>query len=162
RLAGENARRKRLTHKILIKAGGAWFGGRMKRMRKALVVLWCAAGCLGQTVVIRTSTVIDGKGHVLRDKEIVVQGGRIARAADAKQKPDIDLTGMTVMPGWIDTHTHPTWYFNKDGRLEQGPGRNAKSTAQQAALYSAANLYNTLLGGFTTVQSVGAELDADL
>src|SRR5262249_15670910 len=105
--------------------------------------------------------VIDGKGDVLRDKEIVVQGGRIARVADAKQKPDIDLTGMTVMPGWIDTHTHPTWYFNKDGRLEQGPGRNAKSTAQQATLYSAANLYNTLLGGFTTVQSVGAEREAD-
>jgi imidazolonepropionase-like amidohydrolase len=66
------------------------------------------------------------------------------------------------MPGWIDTHVHPTWYFNQDGRLEQGPGRNAKSTPQQAALFSAANLYATLVGGFTTVQSVGAELDRDL
>src|ERR1017187_3223928 len=27
-----------------------------------------------------------------------------------------------------------TWYFNRDGRLEQG-GRGAKSTPQQAALY---------------------------
>src|SRR5262249_40367969 len=33
---------------------------------------------------------------------------------------------------------------------------------QQAALYAASNLYATLMGGFTTVQSVGAELDADL
>lgn len=131
-------------------------------MLKALLAIWCAGACLAQTLVIRTSTLIDGKGHVLRDKEIVVEGGRIARVADARQKATIDLTGMTVMPGWIDTHTHPTWYFNKDGRLEQGPGHNAKSTAQQAALFSAANLYATLLGGFTTVQSVGAELDADL
>jgi len=117
---------------------------------------------MAQTIVIRTSAVIDGNGHVLRDQEIVIENGRIARIAAAKQKPTIDLTGMTVMPGWIDTHVHPTWYFNQDGRLEQGPGRNSKSSPQQAALFSAANLYATLLGGFTTVQSVGAELDADL
>jgi imidazolonepropionase-like amidohydrolase len=128
----------------------------------------CALTCLGtvlataQPVVIKTTTLIDGKGHVLRNKEIVVENGRITRVADAKQKPTIDLSDLTVMPGWIDTHVHPTWYFNKEGRLEQGPGRNSKSTPQQAALFSAANLYATLMGGFTTVQSVGAELDADL
>ena len=66
------------------------------------------------------------------------------------------------MPGWIDVHVHPTWYFNKDNRLEQALGRGAKSTPQQQALYSEANLYTTLMGGFTTVQSVGAELDKDL
>src|SRR5215471_5134383 len=122
----------------------------------------CAWLAAAQPIVIKTSTLIDGKGHVLRDKEIVVEGGRITRVADAKQKPTIDLTGLTVMPGWIDTHVHPTWYFNKEGRLEQGPGRNAKSTPQQAALYAAENLYATLMGGFTTLQSVGAELDGEL
>ncbi len=65
------------------------------------------------------------------------------------------------MPGWIDTHVHPTWYFNAEGRYEPG-GRGSKATPQQAALFAAANLYATLMGGFTTVQSVGAELDADL
>jgi imidazolonepropionase-like amidohydrolase len=131
-------------------------------MLRQLAVLAIALPAMAQTVVIRTSTLIDGKGHVLRNKEIVVENGRIARIADAKHPATIDLTGMTMMPGWIDTHTHPTWYFNKEGRLEQGPGRNSKSTPQQAALFSAANLYETLLGGFTTVQSVGAELDGDL
>jgi imidazolonepropionase-like amidohydrolase len=123
---------------------------------------FCVCLAAAQPVVIKTSTLIDGKGHVLRDKEIVVENGRILRIADAKEKPAIDLTGLTVMPGWIDTHVHPTWYFNKEGRLEQGPGRNSKSTPQQAALYAAENLYATLMGGFTTVQSVGAELDGDL
>jgi imidazolonepropionase-like amidohydrolase len=130
--------------------------------RISILLCLCAGLAPAQPVVIKTTTLIDGKGHVLHNKEIVVENGRITRVADAKQKPAIDLSDLTVMPGWIDTHVHPTWYFNKDGRLEQALGRNSKSTPQQAALYSAANLYATLMGGFTTVQSVGAELDADL
>ena len=121
-----------------------------------------AAAAAAQPMVIRTSALIDGKGHVLKNKELIVENGVITRIADAKQKPTVDLTGFTVMPGWIDTHVHPTWYFNKDGRLEQGPGRGGRTTPQQAALFAASNLYATLMGGFTTVQSVGAELDADL
>jgi imidazolonepropionase-like amidohydrolase len=120
-----------------------------------------AALAMGQPIVLKTSTLIDGKGHVLHNKEIVVEGGRITRIGDARQKPGIDLTGLTVTPGWIDTHVHVTWYFNKDGRYEAG-GRGSKATPQQAALYAAANLYAILMGGFTTVQSVGAELDGDL
>jgi imidazolonepropionase-like amidohydrolase len=114
-----------------------------------------------QPVVVRTSTIIDGKGHVLKNKQLTIENGRITHIADARQKPDIDLTGLTLMPGWIDTHIHATWYFNAEDRLEQG-GRGSKSTPQQAALYAASNLYATLMGGFTTVQSVGAELDGDL
>jgi imidazolonepropionase-like amidohydrolase len=128
---------------------------------RALALLFAAGLAAAQPIVIRTTTLFDGKGHVLKNKEIVVENGKIARVSDAHQKPNIDLSGLTVMPGWIDTHVHPTWYFNKEGRLEQG-GRGSKSTPQQAALYAEANLYATVLGGFTTVQSVGAELDGDL
>jgi imidazolonepropionase-like amidohydrolase len=128
---------------------------------KGILILLAAGAALAQPVIIKTTTLIDGKGRVLRNKEIVVENGRITHVADAKQKPTIDLSGLTVMPGWIDTHVHPTWYFNADGRLEQG-GRGSKSTPQQSALYAEANLYATLMGGFTTVQSVGAELDKDL
>ncbi len=127
----------------------------------ALVFL-TASLAFGQPTVIRTTTLIDGKGHVLQNQEIAIENGRIARIGPARSRPDIDLGGLTVMPGWIDTHVHVTWYFNKEGRLEQGPGRGSKSTPQQAALFSEANLYATLMGGFTTVQSVGAALDGDL
>jgi imidazolonepropionase-like amidohydrolase len=123
--------------------------------------MFTAALAYGQVVVIRTSTLLDGKGYVLKNTDLTIEGGRIARIGVAKGNAAIDLTGMTVMPGWIDTHIHATWYFNRDGRLELG-GRGAKSTPQQAALYAAANLYATLMCGFTTVQSVGAELDGDL
>ena len=117
---------------------------------------------MAQPTVIKTGTLIDGKGRVLKNQEITVEAGRITRIADANEKPTVDLSGLTVMPGWIDTHVHITWYFNKDGRYETGPGRGSKTTQPQAVLYAAANAYATLMGGFTTVQSVGAMLDGDL
>ena len=55
-------------------------------------------GC-AQPVVIRTSALLDGKGHVLRNTDLTVEGGRIARVSPAQGKATIDLTGMTVMPG---------------------------------------------------------------
>jgi imidazolonepropionase-like amidohydrolase len=129
-------------------------------MRLWLSVL-AATLAYAQPVVIRTSTLLNGKGRVLKNTDLTIEGGRITRIGTANGKATIDLTGMTVMPGWIDTHVHATWYFNRDGRLEQG-GRGSRSTPQQAALAAAANLYATLMGGFTTLQSVGAELDGDL
>src|SRR5437899_331533 len=130
-------------------------------MLRSWIFILTATLAYAQAVVVRTSTLLDGKGHVLKNTDLTVESGRITRIGASRGKAAIDLSGMTVMPGWIDTHVHATWYFNQDGRLEQG-GRGAKSTPQQAALYAAANLYATLMGGFTTVQSVGAELDGDL
>jgi len=131
-------------------------------LRICFAVPILATLALAQPTVIKTGVLIDGKGHVLKNREIVIEAGRIARIADATEKPTVDLSGLTVMPGWIDTHVHITWYFNKDGRYETGPGRGGKTTEPQAVLYAAANAYATLMGGFTTVQSVGAPLDADL
>ncbi|HEY1337687.1 MAG TPA: amidohydrolase family protein [Bryobacteraceae bacterium] len=127
----------------------------------AVVAALAAAAASAQPLVIKTTTLIDGKGRVLRNQEIVIENGRIARVGDAKQKPTIDLSGLTVMPGWIDTHAHPGWHFNREGRYEPG-GRNSKETPQQAALAAAANAYATLMGGFTTIQSLGQPIDVDL
>ena len=129
---------------------------------RVLSVLALAAAAAAQPVIVKTTTLIDGKGRVLHNQEITIDNGRITRVAAASHKPDIDLSGLTVTPGWIDTHTHPGWYFNKDNRLEQGGGRNSKTTPQQAALFTAANVYATLMGGFTTIQSLGQPIDADI
>jgi imidazolonepropionase-like amidohydrolase len=117
---------------------------------------------VAQPIVIKTGTLIDGKGHVLKNQEIVIEGGKITSIESANQKPTVDLSAMTVMPGWIDTHVHITWYFNKEGRFEAGPGRGGKTTPAQATLYGAGNAYATLMGGFTTIQCPGAPQDADL
>jgi len=116
-----------------------------------------------QPLYIKTTTLIDGKGRVLRNQEIAVEGGRITGVHAATHKPAIDLSGYTVTPGWIDTHVHPGWYFNKNNRLEQGaPRQGGGTTPQQAALYTEANVWATLMGGFTTVQSLGQPIDADV
>ena len=109
-------------------------------------------------MVLKTSTILDGRGHVLKNQSIVIEGGRIARISDAKEKATYDLTGLTVMPGWIDTHVHFAVHFDANNRVEGG-GAGSKEAPELSALYAAAGAYATLMGGFTTVQSVGAEVD---
>src|SRR5881409_2955679 len=57
-------------------------------------------------IVIRATTLIDGKGGVMRNVSVVVEGTRITRIDANAQAPTYDLKGLTVMPGWIDTHVH--------------------------------------------------------
>ncbi len=119
----------------------------------------CAAAA--QPIIIKTTTILDGRGGVLKNKEIVIENGKISRVADARSNATYDLSGLTVTPGWIDTHVHPGWYFNRENRLEQG-GRGAIETPAASALYAESNVYATLMGGFTTVQSLGQGIDKDV
>ena len=108
-------------------------------------------------IVIAAATLFDGKGNVVRDTRIVIQGSKIV-AIDPKAGPiDYDLRGLTVMPGWIDAHVHITWSFGPDGK-----NANGLPTNQFGAYAAAANAYATLMAGFTTVQSVGSPLDLPL
>src|SRR2546422_7793055 len=115
----------------------------------------------GRRIVIVASTVLDGKGGVLHDARIVVEGAKIA-AIETKAKPgagpvDYDLRGLTVLPGMIDAHAHIIWNFGKDGK-NAGMG----GTSQEDAYQSASNAWVTLMAGFTTVQSLGAANDIPL
>jgi imidazolonepropionase-like amidohydrolase len=102
-------------------------------------------------VVIAASEILDGKGRVLHDTRIVIDGSKIV-AIDPKAGPvDYDLRGLTVLPGWIDAHVHITWSFGPDGK-NVGEG----GTSQEAAYTAASNAWLTLMAGFTTVQDVGS------
>src|ERR1700687_4532957 len=115
---------------------------------------------LAQTrpIVLKASTVLDGKGHTLSNIIIVVEGTKIARVGGAAPSGAItyDLTGLTITPGWIDTHSHLYWHFN-NGRLA---GKDEPPT--QAILHAAENAVLTLNAGFTTIQSPGSSEDKDL
>src|SRR5437588_5950228 len=108
-------------------------------------------------IVIAASTVLDGKGKILHNTRIVIEGAKIVRI-DPKAGPVVyDLRGLTVMPGWIDAHAHVTWSFGPDGK-NGGAGR----TTPEAAYASAENAWATLMAGFTTIQSVGSPTDVPL
>ena len=108
-------------------------------------------------IVIAVGTVFDGKGDVLTNTRIVIEGSRIVRFDPNAGPIDYDLRGLTVMPGWIDSHVHITWSFDKNGR-----NAGAGDTSQYATLQAAANAWATLIAGFTTVQSVGNTNDIPL
>jgi imidazolonepropionase-like amidohydrolase len=102
-------------------------------------------------IVIAASAVLDGKGHVLHDTRMVIDGSKIV-AIDPKAGPvDYDLHGLTVLPGWIDVHVHIGWFFGKDGKLA-----GAGATPEEAAYAAASNAWVTLMAGFTTVQDMGS------
>ena len=122
-----------------------------------LLVLPHSTPAQNKRIVIAASTVLDGKGHVLHDTRIVIEGSKIV-AIDPKAEPvDYDLHGLTVLPGWIDSHVHITWSFGPDGRNAGGGVSN-----QEAAYAAATNAWATLMAGFTTVQSVGSPTDIPL
>lgn len=108
-------------------------------------------------MVIQADTVLDGKGHVLHQVQIVVQGGKILRVEPQSGTAAYNLHGLTVMPGWIDVHDHITWHFGPNGKAE-----DKNETPPQAALAAAGNAWATLMAGFTTIQSLGSPEDKDL
>lgn len=127
----------------------------MVTVRFIVVCLISCSALFGQRLVINAGTVIDGRGAVLHNKQITVEGSRIVSVDDCKDPADIDLLNDTIMPGWIDTHVHMDWHFGNDGKI----ARQNNERPEQVVLYDAENAWLTLQGGFTTVQSVGSRAD---
>ncbi|HEX9705054.1 MAG TPA: amidohydrolase family protein [Gemmatimonadales bacterium] len=131
----------------------------------ALLALLFAVACLLPSAAasqapirIRAGTLIDGRGGVQRDVIIVIDSGRIRQIVSGGTGPvTYDLSAGTVLPGLIDTHVHIGSHFGKDGRA----GNQGETEAEQV-LYAAENAYQTLMAGFTTVQSIGAPEDVAL
>jgi imidazolonepropionase-like amidohydrolase len=127
--------------------------------RNSIILLAASLAALAQDqpIVIKAGALLDGKGGVQRNASIVVVGSKIEKLDSNAKGVTYDLHNLTVLPGMIDTHVHIGWHFGPDGRYQ--PRDESQVTAMG---YAMENAYVTLMGGFTTVQSVGSSIDGDL
>src|SRR3989442_2167346 len=108
------------------------------------------------TTTIRAGTVLDGRGGIVRNRTIVIEGARIARLEPAGKTATYDLGRLTVLPGGIDTHVHITSHFDANRRPHNDPG--VAEPLQQTALYTMENVYRALLARISTRPSICSHL----
>jgi imidazolonepropionase-like amidohydrolase len=139
----------------------------LKRMSFALAML-VAAGSTAvlaqpptqpapKRTLVRAGHLLDVRtGKLLEGQTIVVVGETIQSISPSAEMQAqgtdtvVDLTGMTVLPGLIDVHTHLTMNTDFD------PYTELTSTDAKEAINGVVNARTTLLAGFTSVRNVGA------
>jgi imidazolonepropionase-like amidohydrolase len=135
----------------------------MCAMKRALLVLFIALPLFAQTtprpVVVRAARMFAGNtDSVVSPGVVVISGNHItAVGSSAAIPPDatvIDLGDATLLPGFIDSHTHLSFEMGSSFITDffTGAFRHASEQSHYAALYAK----RTVDAGFTTVRDLGS------
>lgn len=108
-------------------------------------------------MLFKGGLVFDGRGALLENHGVLLDGRRIARVAPLAEfagwsGPVADTTGATLLPGLIDCHVHLVYTGSPDPR-----GTLAKMTTGQIVLTMLANAQTTLRGGVTAIRDCGGK-----
>ncbi len=112
-------------------------------------------------VVIRAARMLDlTSGQMLRDLSVVVTGDRIT-AVNPPSLPSgarmMDLGDVTLLPGFIDLHTHLSGEIGASSFVEP-----VLETSVDAAYKATRHARTTVMAGFTTVRDFGGEITVAL
>jgi len=145
----------------------------MMRRFLALAGLCCIAAIpaigqqrTGKAHILKAARMFDGKSDTLTTPGlVVVTDGKITGVGGANVPADgevIDLGDATLLPGFIDAHTHLTMMYREDYTKAMLDG--LQKPIPEMALEASVNARVTLMAGFTTVRDVGSShyLDAGL
>src|SRR3954466_8379146 len=133
-------------------------------MRIKLFILFAFAAAVASAqpvTVIKTSSLIDGRSDTPKENQvIVIRGNRIESVGSGTAIPAganvIDLTGMTVMPGLIDSHTHI--FLQGEDPAEGGyDAQLLKYPLAYRAARATVSAKRALDQGFTTIRDVETE-----
>ena len=120
------------------------------------------------SLVIRAGILLDGQGGPPVSPGLVaIAGDRIAFAGRAHDAPPslqspaartIDLPDACLLPGLIDAHVHPTYYWEEpdSAAYTYEPEDALIYSDVLIALLAAANLRQALLAGVTTARDTGS------
>ena len=119
------------------------------------VLLAPTAAAAQEVTVLKAARMLDVEsGKIIANAVIVVEGERIKAVNPAsvpRNAETIDLGDVTLLPGFMDMHTHLTGQLDKDSF-----NRAVRENSTDAALKGVKFSRITLLAGFTTVRNVGA------
>ena len=109
-------------------------------------------------------SLIDGTGAEPQGRTIIlVEGGRIQAVGPALDVPAsariIDLSDMTVLPGFIDLHSHPNYPAMTDAGFELA---FVQASAVDFVLLGARNAKLALMTDYTSARELGAFGFADV
>ncbi|HTT01706.1 MAG TPA: amidohydrolase family protein [Steroidobacteraceae bacterium] len=115
------------------------------------------AGAAEPAIAVHCGHLLDtAAGRMLAASTVIVENGRVSDVESGRQTPtgatEIDLTGLTCLPGLIDAHTHLTSQTSPTRYVDQFHW-NLADYAVRSTVYAR----RTLLAGFTTVRNVGDE-----
>jgi imidazolonepropionase-like amidohydrolase len=137
---------------------------RLALVTLCVATLWAPNYGRGQkaaekSYVLKAARLFDGKGDALvTPGVVVVTGGRIVGVGSSAAVPAgaevIDFGDATLLPGFIDAHTHLTFAYNEDYNKQQLD--NLRETVAEQALDASVNARVTLMAGVTTVRDVGS------